>query len=277
MRRAIRSRVAAALAPTLLLAGTAFALTGGRAQDLPAPRLLASAPFNPMAGNEGYHVFVDNGVELNNTGSIYGAVALGGDLTVGPTNVAYRAPATASSAAAGLPATNATDPSPDTYWQSSGPMSAASPQSLTVDLGTAMTVAVVQLRLPLSFSTRTETLSVQTSTDGATFATAVASTTYTFTQSAAYPNAAVILVSPTVTGRYVRLSITANSAAAAAQVGSLQVFTYRTTSDRTFLAAYDAGTFNPNNEKAPIGLLVGRGVNWTSMAPAAMSGCRRGT
>jgi choice-of-anchor A domain-containing protein/uncharacterized repeat protein (TIGR01451 family) len=227
----------------------------------PVPVAEALVPVNPIEGNQGFHVFVNGAAELNAQSFIKGALAVGGDLSLGPRNFAYQAAATASSAAAGRPAADVADLDHETYWQSAGIPSAGTPETLTVDLGSVMPVAAVQVRLPIALPLRTQTLSVQTSTDGSTFPTAVASATYTFDPGAAYANSTTITVAPTVNARYVRLSITANSVVAAAQVGTFQV--YRHTSGQYFnVAERSSGTFQPAGESRPIALLVGGGVNW---------------
>jgi hypothetical protein len=219
---------------------------------LPALPARAATSFNPVAGSLGFQVFVNNSTTLQNAGSIFGTLANGGDFTLGPPNIAVNALATASTAAAGFPASNVTDLDPQTYWQGgTGNLSAANPQTLTVDLGAATTIGALEIKLPTTFPARTQTLSVLTSTDGTTFTTAVASATYSFVTTGTWRSAAVIFPSAVPTARYVRLNFTSNSAASDAQVGLLQVFRFRATSDRTFLIAYDPGTFNPNNEKEP--------------------------
>src|SRR4051794_27415344 len=114
------------------------------------PMARASAPpFNPGAGNQDFQVFVNTRAEIHNSSQLYGPLAIGDDLTLGPMNVALRAAATASSSAIGRAPANSTDFDPDTYWQGgTGMLSPVTPQTLTVDLGAATTVAVVQLRVP---------------------------------------------------------------------------------------------------------------------------------
>jgi hypothetical protein len=80
----------------------------------------------------------------------------------------------------------------------------------------------VTLKLPPSseWGTRTQTLSVQTSTNGSTFTTAVASATYTFTSPANVVNITV----PATSARYVRVNITANSGWPAGQVSEFEIY-----------------------------------------------------
>ncbi|HEY2673087.1 MAG TPA: choice-of-anchor D domain-containing protein [Rugosimonospora sp.] len=148
-------------------------------------------------------------------------VSLSGSGIGSGTNIAAGRPATASSQVNGTqaPAT-ATDGDPNTYWESANN---AFPQWLQVDLGSSYSVGKVTLDLPPStaWGTRTQTLSVQTSTDGSSFATAVGSATYTFNP--ATGNTVSITV-PGNTARYVRVNITANSGWPAGQVSEFQVY-----------------------------------------------------
>jgi hypothetical protein len=147
-------------------------------------------------------------------------IALTGSGIGTQTNVALGRPASASSQVNGTqsPATT-TDGNANTYWES---INNAFPQWLQTDLGSAYTIGKVTLKLPPSseWGTRTQTLSVQTSTNGSTFTTAVASATYTFTSPANVVNITV----PSTSARYVRVNITANSGWPAAQVSELEVY-----------------------------------------------------
>ncbi|MFL6121172.1 choice-of-anchor D domain-containing protein [Actinophytocola sp.] len=136
------------------------------------------------------------------------------------TNVARGRPASASSEVNGTQtAATATDGDANTYWESANN---AFPQWLQVDLGAAYTVGRVTLRLPPSsaWGTRTQTLSVQTSTDGSSFTTAVASANYTFTS----PTNVVNIPVPATGARYVRVNITANTGWPAGQVSEFEVY-----------------------------------------------------
>ena len=137
------------------------------------------------------------------------------------TNIALRQPATASSQvnATQAPAT-ATDGDANTYWESTNNVW---PQWLQVDLGTSYSIGKVTLKLPpaTAWATRTQTLSVLTSTDGSTFTTVVPSATYTFNPATA--NTVSITV-PATTARFVRVNITANSGWPAGQVSEFEVY-----------------------------------------------------
>ncbi|GIH20715.1 choice-of-anchor D domain-containing protein [Rugosimonospora africana] len=149
------------------------------------------------------------------------AISLSGSGIGTNTNIAAGRPATASSQvnATQVPAT-ATDGDPNTYWESAN---GSFPQWLQVDLGSSYSIGKVTLDLPPStaWGTRTQTLSVQTSTNGSSFDTAVGSATYTFNP--ATGNTVSITV-PGSTARYVRVNITANSGWPAGQVSEFQVY-----------------------------------------------------
>ena len=132
----------------------------------------------------------------------------GGDLAAGR-------PASASSANAGFPASNAVDGNAGSYWESANN---AFPQWFQVDLGSAYAVSRLVLRLPAGWESRTQTITVQTSTDGSAFGTAAGQAGYTFT-----PAATVTLAAAT-TARYVRLSFAANTGWPAAQLSQIEVY-----------------------------------------------------
>ena len=148
-------------------------------------------------------------------------VALTGSGIGTDTNIAAGRPATASSQVnATQAATTATDSDANTYWESTN---GVFPQWLQVDLGASTAIGRVVLKLPpaTAWATRTQTLSVQTGTDGSTFTTAVPSATYTFNPASA--NTVTIPV-PTTTARYVRVNITANSGWSAGQISEFEVY-----------------------------------------------------
>ncbi|WP_045744275.1 CARDB domain-containing protein [Actinoplanes rectilineatus] len=114
---------------------------------------------------------------------------------------------------------NAGDGNAATYWESS---SNAFPQWLQVDLGATAAINRTVLKLPpaTDWTTRTQTLTVQGSTDGSTFSTLKASAGYVFNPASA--NTVSIDVSGSV--RYVRLSFSANTGWPAAQLSELEVY-----------------------------------------------------
>jgi len=149
------------------------------------------------------------------------SIALTGSGIGSTTNIAAGRPATASSQvnATQAPGT-ATDGDANTYWESAN---GAFPQWLQVDLGSAYAIGKVTLKLPPStaWATRTQTLAVQTSTNGTSFSDAVGSATYTFNPTSA--NTVNITV-PGTSARYVRVNVTANSGWPAGQVSEFEVY-----------------------------------------------------
>jgi chitodextrinase len=137
------------------------------------------------------------------------------------TNLALHRPTSESSHTQTYASGNATDGDTTTYWESANN---AFPQWVQVDLGATAGVRRIVLKLPpaTAWATRTQTLSVQGSTDGGTFTQLLASAGYTFDP--ATGNTATLTLPSTVTTRYVRLNITANNGWPAGQVSEFQVF-----------------------------------------------------
>ncbi|MFE9424717.1 discoidin domain-containing protein [Kitasatospora sp. NPDC006697] len=144
---------------------------------------------------------------------IYGAAVATTDLALGKTMSA------SGSTQSYLPA-NANDGNATTYWESTDN---ALPQWLQVDLGASVAVNQVVLKLPpaTSWSARTQTLAVQSSTDGSSFTNLVPSAGYTFDP--ATGNTVTISFGQ-ATVRYLRLNVTANTAWPAAQIGEFEVY-----------------------------------------------------
>ena len=115
---------------------------------------------------------------------------------------------------------NANDNNASSYWESANN---AFPQWLQVDLGSATSVRRIVLALPPStaWGARTETLSVQGSTDGGSFGTLVGSAGYRFDP--ATGNTVTITV-PATSQRYLRLNLTGNDGWPAGQVSEFQVY-----------------------------------------------------
>ncbi|HEX8867281.1 MAG TPA: discoidin domain-containing protein, partial [Lentzea sp.] len=114
---------------------------------------------------------------------------------------------------------NAGDGNQSTYWESANN---AFPQWIQADLGAAVKSDRVVLKLPTAnWGTRTQTLSVQGSTDGSTFTDLVASKGYEFN-----PNSAntVTIDFTAATTRYVRVRITANTGWPAGQLSEFEVY-----------------------------------------------------
>jgi hypothetical protein len=139
----------------------------------------------------------------------------------GNPNLALDRTATASSYTQTYVASNATDGNTSTYWEGTN---GAWPTTLSVDLGSSQTLGSVTLDLPPStaWGARTQTLSVQGSTDGSTWTTLVASATYTFDP--ATGNTVSVNLPSGTSDRYVQLTFTANSVQNGAQLSEFQVF-----------------------------------------------------
>jgi len=124
---------------------------------------------------------------------------------------------TASSSLPAYPASNAGDGNQSTYWESNNN---AFPQWLRADLGATKSVNRVVLKLPTTWEARTQTLSVQASTNGTTFTDLVASAGRNFSPSG---NSVTITFTAANT-RYVRLNFTANTQWPAAQLAEFEVW-----------------------------------------------------
>ncbi|UWE13838.1 discoidin domain-containing protein [Actinacidiphila bryophytorum] len=115
-------------------------------------------------------------------------------------------------------AANVTDTDRGSYWESANN---AFPQWVQVDLGSAQSISRVVLRLPAGWGARTQTLTLQGSTDGSSFGTLKSSAAYTFDPAA---DNTVTVTFPATTERYVRVTVTANSGWPAGQLSELQVW-----------------------------------------------------
>jgi hypothetical protein len=115
---------------------------------------------------------------------------------------------------------NAGDGNANTYWESGNN---AFPQWLQVDLGAATQVNQAVLKLPpaAAWATRTQTLTVQGSTDGASFGTLKASAGYTFNPASGNT---VTIDFAAASARFVRLSFTGNTGWPAGQLSELEVY-----------------------------------------------------
>ncbi|WP_395575185.1 CARDB domain-containing protein [Streptomyces sp. BK79] len=134
-------------------------------------------------------------------------------------NLALGRPATAGGSHGAYPAGNATDGTQASYWE--GP-AGSFPQWVQVDLGEARDVERVVLKLPSGWENRSQTLSLQGSTDGSTFRTLAASAGRAFDPARAN-TVAVDLAAPT-DARYVRVHVTGNTGWNAAQLSELEVY-----------------------------------------------------
>jgi hypothetical protein len=150
-------------------------------------------------------------------------------------NLAAGKTASASSTNGPYAASNINDGNQATYWESTNNVF---PQWVQVDLGSAVNVDQVVLKLPTGWETRTQTLTVQGSTNGTAFTALAASTGRVFNPASA--NTVTIDLTTAAT-RYLRLNITANTGWPAGQLSELEV--YGPTSDDT------------ENPTAPAGLV----------------------
>ncbi|WP_367129608.1 discoidin domain-containing protein [Saccharothrix sp. HUAS TT1] len=125
---------------------------------------------------------------------------------------------TASSHADVYQAANVGDGNQATYWESANN---AFPQWIRADLGAAVKVDRVVLKLPTSgWGARTQTFAVQHSTDGQNFGDLVPSNQHAFNPTA---NNTVTIQFTSTTTRYVRLLITGNTAWPAGQLSEFEV------------------------------------------------------
>ncbi|MGW2159424.1 galactose-binding domain-containing protein [Nonomuraea sp. NPDC001699] len=129
-------------------------------------------------------------------------------------NLAAGKPVTVSSSTDVYGGGNATDGNQATYWESANN---AFPQWIQVDLGSAVSVNQLVLKLPSTWESRTQTLTVQGGTDNPPTTTLSASAVRTFA-----PAATITFTAATV--RYVRVTVTANTGWPAAQVSEFEVY-----------------------------------------------------
>ncbi|WP_392972696.1 discoidin domain-containing protein [Streptomyces sp. LN245] len=148
---------------------------------------------------------------------VLGLPAVGAHAAGGP-NAAADAVTKAGSARGAHTAAKVTDGDADSYWQA-GKKSA---QWVQTDLGRTKRVRQVVLRLPGHWQTRKQTLALQGSADGKSFATLKSSAQYVFSPG----NGNTVKVSfPATLARYVRADFSGNSVAPTAQLAEMQVLT----------------------------------------------------
>jgi hypothetical protein len=148
-------------------------------------------------------------------------VSLSGLGVTSTTNLAAGAVMTASGTTQNFVASNANDGDTSTYWESTD---GAFPQWLQANLGSAQSLGSVTLDLPPSgsWATRTQTLSVQGSSNASTWTTLVASANYTFNP--ATGNTVTISLPAGTSEQYLRLNFTANTGWPAGQLSEFQIF-----------------------------------------------------
>jgi flagellar hook assembly protein FlgD len=135
---------------------------------------------------------------------------------VQPAAQAASATYTASSQLGEYPASNVGDGNQATYWESANNQL---PQWVQADLGATTNLAQLVLKLPAGWEARTETLTVQGSTNGTSFSDLVASAGYRFDPATAN----TVTINLTASTRYVRLNVTANTGWPAAQLSEFEV------------------------------------------------------
>jgi hypothetical protein len=136
-------------------------------------------------------------------------------------NLAKGRPATATGAQDVYTAGKAVDGDATSYWESANN---AFPQSWTVDLGSSSAVRRLVLKLPPSsaWGARTQTVTVLGSTDGSAYSTVVGSVGYRFDP--ATGNTASVSLPGDTDLRYLRLSVSANTAWPAAQFSEVEAY-----------------------------------------------------
>ncbi|MGG1639163.1 carbohydrate-binding protein [Paenibacillus sp. NRS-1760] len=132
-------------------------------------------------------------------------------------NLALNKSVTESNHTQNYVASNATDGNQASYWEGAA---SSYPNWIRVDLGSSQAVNQVVLKLPLAWGDRTQTLSVQTSSDDTNYNTIVASTAYTYQSGT---NAVTINFTST-NARYVKINVTANTGATGGQISELEVY-----------------------------------------------------
>jgi hypothetical protein len=147
-------------------------------------------------------------------------VALSGTGTSASTNLALNQPATSSGYTQTYIPGNAVDGNTSSYWESADN---AFPQWFQVDLGSSVSVGRIVMDLPPSSSwgTRTQTITIQGSTDGSSYTTLAASTGYTFNPSTG--NSATVSFTAAKV-HYIKLTFTNNTAWPAGQLSELRAY-----------------------------------------------------
>ncbi|MFJ8504571.1 discoidin domain-containing protein [Streptomyces avermitilis] len=136
-------------------------------------------------------------------------------------NLAKGRPATATGSQDVYTPGKAVDGDASTYWESANN---AFPGAWTVDLGSSQAVRRLVLKLPpaTAWQARTQTLSVQGSTDGSAYSTVVASQGYRFDP--ATGNTATVTLPSGTNLRYLKLNVTANTGWPAAQFSEVEAY-----------------------------------------------------
>ena len=117
-------------------------------------------------------------------------------------------------------ASNVIDGDPSTYWQSQVDSGSFS-EWVQVDLEQAMTVSKIVMRLPPSWSARTQTIEIYGLATGYNGFVIKPATSYSFNPSSGNE---VTVTCPALSARYIQLIMTANSAVSAGQMGEVEVY-----------------------------------------------------
>jgi hypothetical protein len=136
-------------------------------------------------------------------------------------NLAKGRPATATGSQDVYTPGKAVDGDANTYWES---VNNAFPQALTVDLGSTEAVRRLVLKLPpaAAWQARTQTLSVQGSTNGSSYTTVVGSKDYRFDP--ATGNTVTVTLPDGTNLRHLKLNVTANTGWPAAQLSEVEAY-----------------------------------------------------
>ncbi|MFD8983997.1 discoidin domain-containing protein [Streptomyces sp. NPDC059564] len=186
-----------------------FAQGSGNTVTITFPASLTRYVRIDITANTGWQAAQLSELEVRAAGESSANLALGKTLTASSQTQVY-APA------------NANDGNTASYWESAG---GALPQWLRADLGAAVRIDRVVLRLPDGWGPRTQTLKIQGSANGTDFTDLTAAKGYEF--NAAGGNA-VTLAFDAATTRFVRVLISANTAQGAGQVSELEIYGPRT-------------------------------------------------
>jgi hypothetical protein len=151
--------------------------------------------------------------------AVFGLSPVAAHAAGGP-NLATGKTVTASGALGAQPASAVNDGNQNSYWESPNNVF---PQWIQVDLGGGVAIDQVVLKLPpaSAWATRTQTLSVQGSTDGSSFSTLSASAGRVFNPATGNT---VTIDFTAATVRYVRVHITANTGWPAGQLAELEIY-----------------------------------------------------
>jgi len=138
----------------------------------------------------------------------------------GGPNLALGKTATASGTVAPYVAANVNDGNADSYWESTNN---AFPQWVQIDLGSSVAIDQVKLKLPpaTAWGARTQTLSVQGSTDNSSWSTLSGSAGRNFNPASGNT---VTIDFTAATVRYVRVTITGNTGWPAGQLSELEIY-----------------------------------------------------